>query len=287
MFDNSINDDRLSLLRCIRCENGQIIRSNSNFLKCTECSESYEITSEGIICMVSDIGMPEHDIYNDPDYLKWQEINADVVSDYVEKDNMLFFMIYHSAHLKISNWLNKNNHKWILDIGCGQGIHYQYYNHYDNIIGIDLNIVSLRVLKRKYPQAFLVQGNILDMPFKNQAFDAMHSIYNLEHIYYLDETLDEIKRILARNGSFFVGLPSEGGIPWNLGRYLTTARQISKEHNIDYKKVMKIEHCNTADKVIKALNQKFNIRRKMFFPFNFLPSNLVNITVSLEAVKNS
>ena len=32
-----------------------------------------------------------------------------------------------------------------------RGIHYQYYNHYDNIIGIDLNIVSLRVLNKKIP----------------------------------------------------------------------------------------------------------------------------------------
>ena len=92
-------------------------------------------------------------------------------------------------------------------------------------------------------------------------------------------------RILKENCSFFVGLPLEGGFLWNTGRRLTSEREFSRRYGIDYSKVIKIEHCNTARRIIDNLRKIFILKRKSFFPLSFFPFINCNLTVSIECVK--
>ena len=278
-----VNEELLEILKCPNCGGQEIRNVHTDKLKCRSCANEYSITNDGIIQMMVPSGLPKPAIYDDPDYKKWQEINPEVVSDDVEKGNLLFYTIYHSAHLYISNWQNEQKDiNWIVDIGCGQGIHYHYFDSIENVIGVDMNLITLQKLKKKYPQALLIQADILNLPIVDSQISAVISVYTFEHIYYLDNTLLEIKRILHPDGKFYVGLPCEGGLFWNLGRRLTTARIISKKYNINHQKVMRIEHCNTAKKVINTLEKHFNIDKKKLFPFNFIPTVFLNIRVALQ-----
>jgi SAM-dependent methyltransferase len=283
-----ITDSLLEILKCYKCNGKEIHKKSSNALACTNCSQDFNITEDGIIQMLAPSQLPVPDIYNDPDYLKWQEINADVVSHYVAKANMMLYTIYHSGHVYISNWNDEQKDvKWILDLGCGQGLHYNYFDNIDNVIGVDMNLFSLQALRKKFPQAILIQADILNLPFIDMAMSTIISLYSLEHVYYLDESLTEIRRILGESGKFYVGLPCEGGLAWNLGRKFSVERTISKKHSIDYKKVMKIEHCNTAGKVVKNLMRHFNLDRKKFFPLFFIPSILFNLIITMQLSNKS
>jgi len=278
-----INKGLMEILKCPKCGGEEIINNQPHKLLCSSCAKEYTVTQDGIIQMMVPHALPKPAIYDDPDYKKWQEINPDVVSGEVEKGNLLFYTIYHSAHLYISNWQDaQTNVKWIVDIGCGQGIHYHYFDSIENVIGVDMNLITLQKLKKKYPQALLIQADILNLPFVDGRISAVISVYTFEHIYYLDNALLEIKRILHSEGKFYMGLPCEGGLFWNLGRRLTTARIISKKYNIDHQKVMRIEHCNTAKKVVNTLKKHFNIDKKKLFPFNFIPTVLFNIRIALQ-----
>ncbi|MBI2252542.1 MAG: methyltransferase domain-containing protein [Armatimonadetes bacterium] len=150
---------------------------------------------------------------------------------------------------------------------------------------MDNNLDSLNKIRQIYPEAFLIQGDCYFLPFQEQSIKQIISIYNLEHLYYLEEALKEIYRVLNDQGNFLAGLPCEGGIAWNTGRRFTSSWSLSKRYNLDYSKVIKIEHCNNIYKIINFLRKYFLIKKKKLFPFSFLSALYFNLTVSFWMTK--
>lgn len=101
----------------------------------------------------------------------------------------------------------------------------------------------------------------------------------------MSKALSEVLRVLVKGGKFYVGLPCEGGFIWNFGRRLTSQRHFSKKYNIDYSRIIKIEHCNSCEKVIGELSRMFYIRRKKYYPFPLLKTANLNLTAMLIAEK--
>ncbi|MEQ9445368.1 MAG: class I SAM-dependent methyltransferase [Rhodospirillaceae bacterium] len=231
------------------------------------------------------------DSYKDPDYLKMSD-NFDDSSSYFTESNPVFRMIHESSHKKVAFWEDKHQSKagnasnWTIDIGTGQGYHWPFVKDNSRFVGLDIRMESLEKIKQIFPDALLVQGNILSIPFKANAFTRAVSIYALEHIYFLNEGLKEIHRILAPEAAFHVGIPCEGGLGWTLGRKLTSERSMSKRYNIDYRKYIALEHCNTALKINKALKLHFKLEKTSHFPFPFLPSIDLNLTRTMQLRKS-
>ena len=213
-------------------------------------------------------------------------------SSYFTESNPVFRMIHESSHKKIAAWEGKdrstasNTSNWTIDIGTGQGYHWPFIKDHSRFVGLDIRMESLEKIKNHFPNALLVQGNILSIPFKGNAFTRAVSIYALEHIYFLDEAIKEIHRILAPESAFHVGIPCEGGLGWTLGRKLTSERTMSKRYNIDYRKYIALEHCNTAMKISKSLKQHFKLEKTSHFPFPFLYSLDLNLTRTMQLRKS-
>ncbi|MEK9970349.1 MAG: methyltransferase domain-containing protein, partial [Ferrovibrio sp.] len=110
----------------------------------------------------------------------------------------------------------------------------------------DIRMDSLVKLRKHWPDAILIRGDVLSMPFKSGRIERATSIYALEHLFYLEDALSEIRRVLAAEAKFLVGIPCEGGLAWTLGRKLTSERAMSKRYNVDYRKYIALEHCNSA-----------------------------------------
>ena len=88
----------------------------------------------------------------------------------------------------------------------------------------------------------------------------MLSFYSLEHMHPLGGYLDEYARILRPGGRIAGAIPTEGGLAWGLGRFLTSRRWIHRNTAIDYDKIICWEHPNFADTIVQELDARFRSR---------------------------
>src|SRR5688500_10598726 len=205
-------------------------------VQCLNCRRSFPVTHTGVLTMLPTHSRPEPAIYDDSDFKKYRALyDGDAEQVYYSNQNSLFHWIHHSAHKRTDEyWRDGAVSGWVADIGCGTGDHFGYFRDLSRVVGIDMSLGSLNAVRRRHPDAILIQADINALPFGDSTFDAVFSIYNLEHLYYLRDSLEEIARILAQHGRLFVGLPTEGGVAWGLGRKLSTERMYSKKYGIDY-----------------------------------------------------
>ena len=89
----------------------------------------------------------------------------------------------------------------ILDAGCGEGVLVEEYaiKGY-HIKGIDLN----------YASDFVIQADVLNIPFSDKSFDVVLLLDVFEHLSFLDQpkVLKEIHRVLKRDGYLLLSVPN-------------------------------------------------------------------------------
>lgn len=232
--------------------------------------------NEGVIDFSSE-NFPLPAIYNDPEFKKWLNIAAQIRANSYKKGSLIG-VIQDCGHRLLESWACKKEEGWRLDLGCGSGRHFDFVLDGRSVIGFDSNPDSLKTAFKNNPQSIFIRGNMEWLPFVDGFFEVVYAIFSLEHAYCLERCVREIKRVLNKNGVLLVALPAEGGFLFNLLRELTTIPDMRRRYGIDYRKVMRIEHCNTASKVIAALREQFRPLRSRFFPF-FLPSANINLTI--------
>jgi SAM-dependent methyltransferase len=88
--------------------------------------------------------------------------------------------------------------KVCLSLGCGWGRFLQAYfeNEAKRVIGIDINKANL--LKCKNTGAELVLGDIENLPFKNNVFEAMECVATMEHINHPEKVVKGLRRIINK-----------------------------------------------------------------------------------------
>jgi SAM-dependent methyltransferase len=274
----------LEILKCPDCSGD--IGHDQDKLVCSVCLREFHLSEEGIIQMMPLAEKIKPEMYDDPNYVRWQQHSSEALEEYFESGNVLFKKIHDSAHSLVAQWSRaQSDAAWSIDVGCGTGYHYPYYDNLEKVIGIDFNLDSLRKIKKRHADAILIHADCCNVPLKDGLAGNIFSIYILEHIYYLENVLLEIQRLLSAGGKFFVGLPCEGGLAWNLGRKLTSERTLSRRYNIDYRKVIAIEHCNTVFKVVERLKEYFEIEKRQLFPLRFVPFFSFNLTVAMRLSK--
>jgi SAM-dependent methyltransferase len=88
--------------------------------------------------------------------------------------------------------------KVCLSLGCGWGRFLKAYfkNEAQRVIGIDINKVNL--FKCKNTGAELVLGDIENLPFKCNIFEAMECVATMEHIARPEKVVKELARIINK-----------------------------------------------------------------------------------------
>ncbi len=102
----------------------------------------------------------------------------------------------------------------LLDIGCGGGMISEtlpYYYPKGAIYGCDVSKITIAYAKR------LGSGNVTyariqnrRFPYKDNFFDVCICLDVLEHVPDIDYFLKEVKRVLKKDGKFFLIVPCEG-----------------------------------------------------------------------------
>lgn len=273
----------LDILCCPDCR-GALGSDASRELICQSCQRVF-LQDRGILQMMPRTPKALPPAYADPDYQRMSAFFDDS-SPYFTSGNSVFKAVHESAHRATYGWEQRwPASGWAIDVGCGQGYHWKYVPDRSRLIGFDIRLESLLKIRERFPDAILIQGNLLNLPFKSASIDRASSVYALEHIYYLEDALAEIARVLVAKAKFLVGLPCEGGLAWTLGRKLTSERTMSKRYNVDYRRYIALEHCNTAARVEKAMSFHFRQIERKLFPLPFLPLIGGNLTLSIAAEK--
>ena len=239
------------------------------------CSSNHGFAIKGRIIDLTASGTACLAMYEDPDYLKWSGIATELLLE-TYKNGSWIEKIQDMGHSYIES-VSVDNDDWRLDLGCGFGRHFDFVKDRNKVIGFDSNLDSLEIAGRNNPGSVFVKGRMERLPFFDQSFGVIYAVYSLEHVFNLGEALKEIRRVLKKDGQLLIGLPAEGGLLYNSLRKMTTIPYFTKKYGIDYEKVVKIEHCNTAAKVLNALGTEFKFERAKYYPLGIktVHTNLV------------
>jgi ubiquinone/menaquinone biosynthesis C-methylase UbiE len=272
------------ILICPNCSSEDLIISPTE-LKCLKCNSLFSKINGIYDLSTKKTNLPNLKIYNNIHYKKLAEdISLPLDYLYSGKKSIVTY-IQNAGHRQVKKLLKSKKYNYILDLGCGDGAHYPYVKENENIFGIDLDLTSLKKSKKKHPDFTVLRGSAYSLPLKNDSVDCLISIYNLEHLAYLDIALEEIYRVLTPKGDFFVSLPNEGGFAWNFGRKLSTARKFSTS-SFNFEEAMKIDHINCIYQLDKALKRYFTIEKQLNFPF-IIPTFKFNLVTTYHCRKKN
>ncbi|MBI2268239.1 MAG: class I SAM-dependent methyltransferase [Candidatus Blackburnbacteria bacterium] len=182
----------------------------------------------------------------------------------------------------------------LIDLGCGGGLLTEslvYYYPKTKIYGCDVSRTAISYAK-KFGSGKVVYNVIKSkkLPYKNNFSDVCICLDVLEHVPDVDFFLKEVKRILKKDGRFFLIVPCEGQ-PFT---YTWLFQKIKRGDKLTQKNWGHIHpeftHKNIEDLLIK---HEFFIERKtygdhIFYQlFNLLPYFLVKEIMDLVLGKNA
>ncbi|GAB7082227.1 hypothetical protein JCM14635_39020 [Megalodesulfovibrio paquesii] len=209
--------------------------------------------------------LPVPALYTDPEYKRYVD-NIDKIHAVHYKSGSLTGMIEARVKSRMQR-LSQEMVPPFLDLGCGTGTGFSRIGDDADIIGVDNNIELLRKCKQLHPQATLICCDCRKAPLADNVIGSMFSIDTLEHVFHLEVFVESMARMLNDDGRLIVVIPTEGGLAWSLGRALLTSRRNSKLLQVNYNKVIKIDHCNTAWAIDNALNKYFHVLEMVQYPF--------------------
>lgn len=148
----------------------------------------------------------------------------------------------------------------VLDLGCGAGRHTIHLSKCNfEVVGVDASRSALRLTKKwarreKLQDVTFLQATMEDMPFSNGEFDAVISVSVIHHALKknIDETINEIYRILKRNGLFLANLASVNDPRYGDG-VKVEPRTFRTLEAYEQKRFEELHHYFTEDEVVKLL----------------------------------
>lgn len=108
-------------------------------------------------------------------------------------------------------FINYTKEMRVLDAGCGTGrllMKIKDHGIFAQVYGLDIAINRIKVCKEKVPMVSLLLGDVEEMPFKGEYFDAVYLTEVIEHVHNPLKLLAEIHRVLKRKGIIIVTVPN-------------------------------------------------------------------------------
>jgi SAM-dependent methyltransferase len=170
-----------------------------------------------------------------------------------------------------------------LEIGAGLGEHIRHERlERQQYYAIELRDELAATISERFPTVMtLVADCQKRLPFDDGFFDRVLAIHVLEHLPNLPAALDEIARVLARDGQFTAVIPCEGGFVYSLARRVTSKRLFEREFGRDYDWFIRFEHINLPWEIVSELKKRFRISETRYFPFR-IRSVKPNLVIGLR-----
>lgn len=102
---------------------------------------------------------------------------------------------------KLAPYINEVQGLEVLDAGAGTGrVTLRLYEAGARVTALDISPEMLEILKRKEPNINCIEGDMENMPFKDESFDMVFSSLALVHLKKVEPFLDECYRVLKDDG---------------------------------------------------------------------------------------
>ncbi len=217
----------------------------------------------------------------DPMWALWQAKAPEIYERIYYQSNPVVAAINLSGHRLIERTYPNGTHFGrVLEVGAGTGIHLDFVRHsFDDYLVTDINADLLDKARERHagdPRPINYEiADALALPYPDASFDRVVSVYNLEHLPEPHRVLEEWRRVLKPGGVLSVAIPAEGGIPWNLGRHLTTRRSFARE-GLDLDYIIAREHINACYRLVSLLRHYFEDRDERWYPVR-IPTPHLNL----------
>ena len=99
------------------------------------------------------------------------------------------------------------SNRFVLDAGCGGGHGTLFLSQEaKRVIGTDLDFAAVRYARARSSSSHLhfVCSDLLRMPYPSETFDVVVSFQVVEHLPYVNPYFQEVRRVLKRDGLFFL-----------------------------------------------------------------------------------
>ena len=237
-----------SLIRCPKCYEG--LNFNKNNSSCNNCGSIYSLSSYDDLAFVD-----EHIFINREEYEHiqsvskfwnqgWENRNSGELS-YFQKYNAKEIHEHAKQRMGLHSkqkpgtgnlWFNEINFKELegktgLNIGCGTGAEAAYLISLGKaqIIAIDVTAEathSTQLVINKIGIGRAIQADARYLPIKSNSIDFVYSCGVLHHSRNIQQSIDELYRVLKPNGVAYIGLYSKTSLYFqyiNLKSFLSGA----------------------------------------------------------------
>jgi ubiquinone/menaquinone biosynthesis C-methylase UbiE len=103
----------------------------------------------------------------------------------------------------ILGFLQPENGSVVLEVGCGGGTYTSFLAEAPSVIAVDVSLNAVKETKRNLTRAsniFFIVCDAAHLPLKDMAVDRLASIDVLEHLERPQKAVDEMSRVLRRQG---------------------------------------------------------------------------------------
>jgi SAM-dependent methyltransferase len=111
--------------------------------------------------------------------------------------------------------------KRVLEVGAGSG---SLQDLVDDYTGLDIAASAARYFHKPF-----VQGSATDLPFRDNEFDALWTIWVLEHVPNPERALNEMRRVVPHRGLIYLA-PA-----WNCSSLATQGYQVRSYDDLDWR----------------------------------------------------
>lgn len=253
------------LLRCPNCA-AETLQLRVSSVRCEVCAREYNVEND-VIDFLGDTPPPTPPFYADPAYRAFIAHLAEMheahymkggPSAFIEKSikHDLFRLVIPSDDLTV-------------DLGCGLGEGFKFMGRDEDILGLDFELGLLNRTRKLHPRAHLMRADFANLPFRDGVLKRVFAIGVLEHVFHLEAAMGHLQRALARDGVFYVAVPTEGSLAVETARLVTSARngRIIGISAAESSRAQRKDHCNTVFLIENVLRKFFEIDRATNWPF--------------------
>jgi len=139
-------------------------------------------------------------------------------SFYINREELKKLTPWHSTVLdmlkdvKLVDWM-------VLDLGTGTGELLREVKC-EKKVGVDISFEGLRIAFKKDNLNNYVCASAEHLPFKNHSFDLIFFCEVIEHVNDCNKTLNELKRVLKKEGFLIISFPNYIHLAWLVLRIL-------------------------------------------------------------------
>ncbi len=184
------------------CIDYTVSKDSFSIVKCNNCGFKFTNPRPG----GNEIGK----YYESEDYISHSDSGKGII-------NFLYKKVRNYTINKKVNLVNSlSKDKTILDIGCGTGAFLNACKENGwSIDGIEPSDEARKFAKSNYNLHIKSENDLNSYP--NNSFSVITMWHVLEHVHLLNERIEELKRLLQRNGTIIIAVPNCNS--WDAGYY--------------------------------------------------------------------